>query len=358
MKIAQSGLAVATLAAAIAVPSAGARETKPSAGAPAATGTPAGHSGERSHMNSNPLIGLKVDIEGCGFLLYINGGLVTANLSGSPTHESQPINHFVRSGENDLTVYVIKDVDDPDHFDVAVSVTRGDDDRGTAPAQKLLTLAYSAKAAATGDAGRDSTPVGRFDAQRGGRDDKGELVVGPAKVDHLPGKAAHILAVHRTFSLPLPFPEWAFFKGEPLPPFWEYDERKDRESIYQEVQKAYGVLQDMLAKHDPVAFLDACEERSREIDLAYFKKPGETRARLRKDLESALADAKFAVIPVIKPAGKHWKYTVGSPGKLIGLTTGDHASPIIRFEMKDGTEFSLIFPVMFRKQGSRFIVTR
>jgi hypothetical protein len=40
------------------------------------------------------------------------------------------------------------------------------------------------------------------------------------------------------------------------------------------------------------------------------------------------------------------------------LTQGMRASPILRYQMKDGTAFSLIFPVMFRKDGNRFVITR
>jgi hypothetical protein len=36
------------------------------------------------------------------------------------------------------------------------------------------------------------------------------------------------------------------------------------------------------------------------------------------------------------------------------LTQGMRASPIFRFQAKDETPFSLIFPVMFRKDGSKF----
>ena len=308
-------------------------------------------------MHSRPLVGLKVDIENCGFDVFVNGGLITSNLMGTPSHESLPINHFVRSGENELMVYVYEDATEPT-CDVSVAVTLGDADNEAAKPRSLLTLAYSAKALASGDPGRGSSPAGRFDTHRGERSDKGELVVGPVKIDHLPGRAAHIRTAARSFSLPVPFPEWVFFKGQPVPRWWEFKDDKEREPIYLEIQKAYGELQAMLAKKDVTGFLDACEERSREIDLAYYKKPGETRARLRKDLESAMSDAKLKLIPVVKPPGKHWQYTVGSSGKLIELTTGKRASPIIRFEMTDDTQFSMVFPVVFRKEGGRYIVTR
>jgi hypothetical protein len=49
---------------------------------------------------------------------------------------------------------------------------------------------------------------------------------------------------------------------------------------------------------------------------------------------------------------------VGSTGKLIALARSDRGSSILRFGMKNGTPFSLVFPVVFRKQGNAYIVTR
>jgi hypothetical protein len=71
-----------------------------------------------------------------------------------------------------------------------------------------------------------------------------------------------------------------------------------------------------------------------------------------------MKDSTLALRTVDNTPGKYWKYSVGSKGNLIALATGTTLSPILRYEMKDDTPFSLIFPVVFRKEGKRFIVTR
>lgn len=305
-----------------------------------------------------PLIKLRLDVQQCVYVAYVNGGLVASNMEGTPVNEEQPINHLLRSGENQLTIHVYRwHESEPDNCDLKAAIMISDADDEKRPSATMLTLTYSAKT--EGARTRGSTAAGTFVSERGFRpDEKGDLVVGEVTSGQLPGRGSVIRALSRTFSMHLPFPEWAFFKGEKVKQWWEFKDEQEMEPTYLEIQKAYGVLQAMLAKKEVDAFLDACEERSREIDRAYYKKPGETRSSLKRELEAAINDPKVALIPVIKPSGKHWRYSVGSTGKLISLTTGSRASPILRFEMKDDTPFSLIFPVVFRKDGQRFIVTR
>lgn len=304
-----------------------------------------------------PLINLRIDTEHCAYLLFVNGGLVIANIDGNAAHEDQPINHWVHSGSNSIDLHMYKPGDEPDLCDVKIDVTVKDNDNDQLPALTALVLAHSAKAAVAGSPTRGSSPPGTFDSHHGFRpSDKGDLRVGTVKLVHLTGNASEIHVLSRTFDVQLPFPEWAFFRGEKLRQWWEFKDRQERQPTYEEILGAYRKVWSFLQKRDVNGFLDACEERSREIDIAYYKQAGETRARLRKDLESAIKDPAFE-LATLDGAG-FWKYTVGSTGKLIALTQGNQASPIFRFQMKDGTPFSLIFPVVFRKEGDRYIITR
>jgi hypothetical protein len=306
-----------------------------------------------------PLINLKVDIEQCSYQLFLNGGLVTSNLEGNPAHEDQPVNHWLRTGSNEIQVYMYKAADEQDECNVKVAVTAKDNDDDKIPLATALVLAHSAKAAAAGSPTQGSSPPGLFDSHQGFRaSDKGDLRVGPAKIVHLTGKGDQIYVLSRTFEVQLPFAGWAFFRGDKLKQWWEFENEKAMDPAYEAVLAAYRKVWSLLQKRDVTGFLDACEERSREIDLAYYKQPGETRAGLRKELESTVEDSTLELASVENRPGKFWKYTVGSTGTLIALTQGDRGSPILRFQMKDGTPFSLIFPVVFRKEGDRYIVTR
>ncbi len=172
----------------------------------------------------------------------------------------------------------------------------------------------------------------------------------------LAGRGSEVHVLSRSFEAQLPFPEWAFFRGEKLPQWFEYPNDEALLPDYKRILGAYEQLWALLEKRDVNGFVDACEERSREIDIAFYKKAGETRQALRESLESDLHDPEYELARLDGPG--YWRYAVGSTGKVLQLASGKRLSPILRLEMKDGTEFSLIYPVAFRKEGDRFIVTR
>jgi hypothetical protein len=312
---------------------------------------------------ASPLVNLALEISGCSYIVHVNGGLVSMNLMDTGANETNPINHWLRSGLNELNIQIYRWPEArgrPDTTSIKASVTIGDSSAPDAEPTTALTLVYSAEADEQADPFRGSSPSGRFDSSTGYRfATTGDLQVDPPQSTQLTGRASLVQSLTRTFSMDLPFPEWAFFKGETVRQWWEYKDNADRQPTYDQIEAAYAKLRDLLARGEVTAFLNACEERSRETDLAYYKKPGSTRERLKTLLESAINDPSVELIDVIvKPGETPWRYTVGTTGKVIGLTLGRMASPILRFDMKDDTPFSLIFPVFFRKEGGRFIVTR
>jgi len=324
------------------------------AGAKAANPKPA----ERGTMiPARPLLNLRVDIESCQYDLFVNGGLVMRNMEGTPIHEEQPINQFVRSGSNELEVLIYLDPSEPDASDVKVSLVIKDADHDQAPGVTALVLAHRAGAA---DPTAGSTPAGVFDSRRGFDKpaNNGDLKVGPAKLRHLPVHRDPLDMVSRTFDMHLPFPEWAFFKGDKMKQGWEYESKDALKAGYAQVLPAYVHLASFLEKRDVNGFVDACEERSREIDLAFYKTAGETRRRLTEELKTALADPTLKLEPTTPPPGKYWSYAVGSKGNLIALLQGSRGSAVIGFASNDGNLYRLGFPVALRKQGDRFIVTR
>jgi hypothetical protein len=304
---------------------------------------------------ASPLIALRLDIEQCFYIVYVNGGLVAADMGASPAHEDDPINHLVRSGDNELTVYMLEG-EEPTNCDVKVSVTVSDADDESGRTATALTLAYAA-GTGTNEPTHASSPPGRFDSTHGyRRSDRGDMTVGPVQLKQAAGPSYKLRILSRSFSLHLPFPEWTFFKGDPLREGREYPTDDAVKAASDQLLAAYQPLYEMLAKKEIDRFLDACDERSREVDLAFYKPRGTTRLRLKQDLQAALGDPSYKLKPIVRP-GKHWTYNVGPSGKLIALTTGSRASSILRFTSATSS-LDLIFPVTFRKEGSRFIVTR
>jgi hypothetical protein len=246
-----------------------------------------------------------------------------------------------------------KSPDEADQCDVKIGVVIKDAEHERSAETTALVLAHSAKAAAAGDPMRGSTPVGTFDSHAGFQpSSKGDLRVNAAKLVHLTGVASEIHVLSRSFDVHLPFPEWAFFHGEKVKQWWEFSNKDELKPMYNEILGAYRQLWSHLEKRDVNGFLDACEERSREVDIAYYKRPGDTRNRLRKELEAAMNDPKLELADLDLPPGKVWKYTVGSTGRLIALTQGSRGSPIFRYQRRDDTPFSLIIPSSFARKAA------
>lgn len=312
---------------------------------------------------SSPLVNLGLEITGCSYIVHVNGGLVSMNLKDTGANELAPINHWLRSGVNELNIQIYRwpeAKDRPDTCSIKSSVTVGDNRTPDAQPATAMTLVYSTTADQEHEPFRGSSPSGRFDSRQGYRTSPtGDLQIQPPQSARLTGRASLVQSLTRTFAMELPFPEWAFFKGDRVKQWWEYKDKEDEKPTYRRIEAAYEKLHKLLVKKDITGFLDACEERSREADLAYYRKPGETREKLKALLKSAVSDRSLRLIDVLlKPGETPWRYTVGTTGQVIGLSLGRTAAPILRYEKKDDTPFSLVFPVFFRKEGDRFIVTR
>jgi hypothetical protein len=308
---------------------------------------------------SKPLFNLKFDLEECAYDVYVNGGLLARDAEAAPAHDALPINHFVRHGDNELELFVYRSPEASENQCTArLTLQIGDDDKPDAPDKPVFTMAYSDKTAATAPTA-GSSPAGRFDSTRDfAASASGDTWVGPMEFRKGLGRVEHVYSVKRSFKIVTPFPTWRFFHGDKLPPSWSIP-RDEVLKHYAEVLAAYRPLWQLLSKKDVNGFLDACEERSQEMDIAYYKTPGETRARLRELVEAAMKDDTVALTSIEDDEpGKYWRYDVGPNGLLIGLSSGTTASPILRYEMKDGTPFSLIFPAVFRKKNGKYFVAR
>lgn len=306
-----------------------------------------------------PLLNLQRNIVHCSYDIYVNGGLVERNNEALPTSGIQPLNHWLRSGENEVAVYMYKWPEEPDECDVSVSLELTDASQVQQPPVTLMTLVHKAKQAPPGDPARGSSPAGTLDSHRSFEPSaQGDVRVGPAEVVQLTGAERMVHVLRRSITLGLPFPEWAFFRSDRLRTFAEVESTKELRPDYYALQAAYDQLWALLDKQDVDGFADACEERSRELDRAYYKQPGETRAALRQQLISTMKNPELKLNTPTPPPDKFWLRVTGSRGQVHALVEDNVGTPIFRYPRKDGGAFSIIFPVMFRRENGRYIVTR
>lgn len=324
----------------------------PSAQSPAAPGS-------LPVIGTKPLFNLQLDITHCPYDIYVNGGLVERNGEAQPASGTQPINHWLRSGDNEVAVYMYKWPEEPDECDVNVGLELTDAAMTQQPPVTLMTLVHKAKQAPPGDPARGSSPAGTLDSQRAFvASAQGDVRVGPAEVAQLKGAERMVFVLRRNITLGLPFPEWAFLRSDRLRTLSEVEATKELRPDYHELQAAYDTLWALLDKHDVDGFADACEERSRELDRAYYKQPAETRAALREQLISTMKDKDLELKSIKLPPDKFRQRITGPRGQVLALVEDSVGTPILRYPRKDGGAFSIIFPVMFRRENGRYIVTR
>jgi hypothetical protein len=306
-----------------------------------------------------PLLNLQRDIVHCSYDIYVNGGLVERNNEALPTSGTQPLNHWLRSGENEVAVYMYKWPDEPDECDVSVSLELRDASLAQQPPVTLMTLVHKAKQAPPGDPARGSSPAGALDSHRAFQSSaQGDVRVGPAEVVQLTGAEQMVHVLRRNITLGLPFPEWAFFRSDRLKTFAEVESTQELLPDYYALHAAYDQLWALLDKQDVDGFADACDERSRELDRAYYKQPGDTRAGLRQHLISTMKNSELELNTLTLTPDKFFLRVTGSRGQVHALVEDNVGTPILRYPRKDGGAFSIIFPIMFRREKGRYIVTR
>jgi hypothetical protein len=308
-------------------------------------------------ISGKPLFTLRLDIERCAHAVYVNGGLVDHNFDKDPLHSEFPINQWLRSGKNEIEIYMAKWTGHPDECSVKAEV-RLQNANGNAGAKPLLSLVHDARLAPANDLTQGSSPSGTVESSTGVPSQHGDVRVGPPSVGRQRGRGSQIHVLARSFDVKLGFPEWAFLRGEKQLKDYEFENDEQLKPAYDAVFAAHRRVWQLLAKRDVEGFLNACEERSREVDIAYYLEPGETRAGLRTQLASAMKDPEYELSTLDLEPGERWGYTVGSKGTLVALTGGERASTLFRYVRKDGTPFSLIFPVFFRKEKDQYIITR
>ena len=301
-----------------------------------------------------PLFNVRLDIEGCAHDVYVNGGLVTRNLEGTPAHAEYPVNHWLRSGSNLLQVNMLLPEGEPDTCNVKLELRYKDDSAPPdAPALTLATLVHDGTTAPANNPTLGSSPSGSFDSRTGQpATSSADVRVSAATIQPLTPKVPQAHVLSRSVELGLPFPEWAFFRGEVQRPDWDYESKEARQPVYGALLETYQSLHDLLAKGDIDAFVDACEERSREMDIAYYQPSGTSREALRSQVASAIANSKFELESIRKNPGKYWGYLVGPQGTLVALTQGTRASALLSFQRK-GEELAIVLPTFFRKEQGK-----
>jgi hypothetical protein len=318
---------------------------------------------EKSMFFGQPVLSLKLELQDCSYCVYVNGGLVACDRSAMPADEEHPINHLLRGGDNQIELRLFKQADggdpagaklgDETSATVELRVKQNGKPADPEPVTRISYVLAKPEAART----EGSSRAGRFDSVRKlAASDTGDVEVGPVQVVPMPRAVG--VAVRRSIKLPLPFRPWAFLRSDKIDDPMAAP-RDQLMKVYHELVAAYQAVWTPLHAGEVDKVLDMFEERSSEIDAATYKPAGSTRKRLRELLVKAMNDKDLALAPITLPEGRYWTLEIGPTGTLLGLVRGDRAGAILRFSEKgDDAALSTVFPVFFRRERGRYIITR
>lgn len=303
-----------------------------------------------------PYFTVDLNMKNSAYVVEVNGALVYRDLVGRPMNAELPINHWLRSGENEISIMLLTDdaktpVDPKTECSITLQVRKSG---GPANANQAISrLSYSGKqASTTGGTGIElSTAAGTYDSNKhfyAGR--TGDVVIGAATIGPIAdgGKI-----IRQKITLPTPFPEWAFFKSDTLPADVDAMSDAEFERYYTSVLVHYQRIEQALRRGDVDSILPMFAERSREIDTAFYYDPGTNAKELAYELKKIVKRPNTEMLPIEKGHSSVYTHT---NRKLLKLTRGG-GKDVIVFNLKD-IKASESYEIVFRKQGDQWIITR
>ena len=299
-----------------------------------------------SILNQKPVF--TIDFHGAGtrYQLYLNGVLVEGNSSGVQTTYEIPVNHWMRSGKNtlDLTVYPNDEGEDISFkSDIkALLQVRNYGERenftlggfvfdGAKYKNAILDKAYQRDI-------EDFTTV-----------ETGEIIISEMTEEHdihFEGTRAYSL----TLEIPSNLPLWAFFNSDEIP---DLDTMSDEsyEAISAEMYVILRNIQDHLEQGKVDEIMPLFAERNRETDLAFYKEEGQTERELHSDFTNDIPTLDMITLDS-NSAGYESERNL-----MLASNLRNDRDNAISGNLKSGPG-NLSFPIMFRQQDGKWIITR
>jgi hypothetical protein len=300
-----------------------------------------------SILNQKPVFTINFHATGARYRLYLNGVLIERQGSSQGQNSYEiPVNHWMRSGENtlDLAVYPNKEGEDipPSSQIKALLQVRnfGEQENHTLGGftfsganyiSAVLDKAYQ----------RD---IEKFIPVEAG----GVVVSELAVIEDTPYDGAQKYSL--TIEVPSNLPLWAFFNSDGVPDFMVVtDEEYGRLRL--ELYEILRNIQDHLEQGKVDDIMPLFAERNRETDLAFYKEEGQTERELHSDFTNDIP-----TLNMIDLDDRSSAYESEENLKLTSSFRGDRTNAISG-NLKSGSG-NLSFPIMFRKEDGKWIITR
>ena len=301
---------------------------------------------ENSILNKKPVFTMKIHGFGTRYRIHINGVEVyRENSSASQVTTSIPLNHWMRSGENSLKLTVLpskknEPINEKSEVNAEIYVHNDEaDEQYRIGGFNFKGLGYISESDLLGY---------RLEADLFTHDKEGEIKAEGVEVEK-DTIFEGAIEFNQAFTIPNNLPLWAFFNSDDVPNDPDLSE-EEYWALSAELRDHLKMIQDKLIAGDVDEMMPLFEERNNELDKAFYYSSGVMQAKLKDAFETDIP--QLDMLPL---EGRYVSYVNEKNLKLASVYR--NRKPAISGNYKEGTG-SLKFPIMFRKQDGKWIITR
>jgi hypothetical protein len=304
-----------------------------------------------SLLQDQPVFELKLDGYGCMFIIYINDIKIHfQNNSDSKINTTFPINHYMRSGSNEIKLSLWSGSEEPVSpaayikAELIVSEHKSPETEYT-----VTSVIFDNKALLALDKIKESTLAGKYNSEQAfSFDDKGDITIN--EISYKQEKNVHVY--NQNITIPSSLPLWAFFSSDTLPDYYGMSDDeyyKEMDILLLEYQK----IQNAIVNKDIASALSMFKERNTELDQAFYYPVGTYDEKVKKSLTNAANDETAELVEL---NSSHVDFRPFKNQKLNSLKRHNEQSAI-RLNYTD-IEGSYGYHLIFRRENGNWILTR
>ena len=307
--------------------------------------------GTMNILHNQPVFEFNIKSFGVSYGALINGVYTHSQFDPEATEDlTLPINHFFKSGKNKILLKVVPDDEgQPFNSSANIELTLTAREFGTNEKHTLLRLDFNG--ANPPDIRKPNEEVTHLNTLAPFKpSESGEVVISSLEVAPIEDYAGG-LDIIQHIDIPSSLPRWKFFDSDQLPHPTSFNDN-DYDNALLNLSKEYEKIQIALEAKNIDNIISLFKERSDELDLAFYEKPGTTQMQLRDTLLETVSDTEMKASP-IKP--EHLGFGLSENEALRELTRNGETAAI-GYDYKDGG--SRGFPIIFRHENGQCIITR
>jgi len=300
-----------------------------------------------SILNKKPVFKLMIHSVGTRYDVLLNGVMIYDDASGNgQITTSLPINHWMRSGENSLELVVYPDdegipINVKSEVNAEIYVYNDDVDE-----QQYRIGGFNFKG--LGHISEQKLLGYHLDSESFKSDDEGEIIALDVEISE-DTFFEGVIEYKQIFTIPNNLPLWAFFESDDVPNDPDLSE-EEYWALSAELRDHLKMIQDKLIAGEVDEVMPLFEERNNELDKAFYYSSGVMQAKLKDAFETDIPQ-----LDMLELTGRYVSYVNENNLKLASVYR--NRKPAISGNYKEGTG-SLKFPIMFRKQDGKWIITR